>query len=153
MTSSYDEEIFERGQWSITLPQRLRHALPKFRGTFNLAIQSVSTNFLQRTSSFYMSHFLFYNFMLFSIVFGILLLYELVSRRRRRHEDRDLFDVIRKIVRQDSVGALYVVIIVFMLGELIYISMKSNIELMGSLVVFALFVLWNIITLVIKVPW
>ena len=113
MSSLYDEEIFERGQWSITLPQRLRHALPKFRGTFNLAIQSVSTNFLQRTSSFYMSHFLFYNFMLFSIVFGILLLYELVSRRRRRHEDRDLFDVIRKIVRQDSVGALYVVIKIF----------------------------------------
>ena len=129
MSSSFDEEIFVRGPCSFVLSQRFRNMCSIFRGTFNLAVQSVSTIFLQRTLPQELSNTVFFNFLFFLMILYILLAYEFIDGRIRRREDRDLFDVIKRLVKHVGfVQMAIVVVLVKTIGELIYVGLVVNFE-------------------------
>ena len=154
MPSSYDEEIFERGQWSFALPQRLRHVLPYFRGAFNLAIQSASASFLQRALPRLLSRALFFNYIFFTIILIYLLFYELLGQRSRRHIDRDLFDVIRRLVKHIGWGYMVLIfLVVFALGEVFFIRIYFGYPFTDKFLCFLIIGIMILIRLLEKVSW
>ena len=133
MSSSFAEEVFERGQWDFAIPQRLRIMHPTFSGTFKLAIQSFFPSLLQNTLPLYLSRMLFYNFIFFSLALCILLCIELFNERRvrdedtGREEDLDLLVVIRKLLKVDGWAYLVVIVcVITIIGDFIGFAMITN---------------------------
>ena len=155
MSSLYDGDVFERGQWSLTLSQRFRDVCHTFRGTFKLAIQSIFTNCLQRALPDYLYRAIAFNFLFFSIILYAILFEELIARRKgRHHADRDLFDVIRRLA--EHIGWVYAVFLFFMvcmLGELLYIGKLLNFPLTVNFYYLICIILLVIMILLVKVPW
>ena len=154
MSSSYDERIFERDRWSFAPSQRFSQLWHDFRGTFKLAIQSVSANFLQRTLPRYLSRMLFFNFLFFSLILVILLIHELLpSSRTGRQEDRDLFDVIKKLATRGRATMVAILVLVILLGESfnIYIELNFQVNELFLLVVFG--VSFALVKALVKIPW
>lgn len=111
MSLTSDEEFFERARWGFAISQRFRHICYKFRGTFRLAIQVASTNFLLPT----LPRSLAYVVLLFLII-SLLSLCVLLYLSGKNKEDPDLFEAIkssRKSIKDIGFfGAIFLLIFI-----------------------------------------
>ena len=134
MSLPYDEAIFERRkwnyaaifdrrQWSEIVSQRFRHICHRFRGTFRLAIQMTSTNFLLPTLPRSLAYVVFFSLLLFSFFLYILIYFS------RSSEDPDLLEAMksgRKILNSIGSGGLLLLFIALLAIWFFMIAEKKN---------------------------
>ena len=100
--------IFKRRQWSEIVSQRFRNICYKFRGTFRLAAQITSVNFLLPTLPRSLAYVVLFTLILFSLFLCILIYFA-----RNSNEDPDLLEAMRsgrKIGRNVGFGGVLTII-------------------------------------------
>ena len=88
------------------------------------------------------------------MILYILLAYEFIDGRIRRREDRDLFDVIKRLVKHVGyVRVAIVLVLVKVIGELIYVGLVVNFEVTQYYYFLILGMIFILIVILYKVPW
>ena len=111
--------MFGKRQWNDLVSQRFRHICHRFRGTFRLAIQMTSTNFLLPALPHSLACVGFFTLLLFSLFLYILIYLE------RSNEDPDLLKAIKSSRRiiwfLGPVGVLILLLFVLFAGLWIFL--------------------------------
>ena len=105
------------------MSQRFRHICHRFRGTFRLAIQMTSTNFLLPTLPRSLAYVVFFSLLLFSFFLYILIYFS------RSSEDPDLLEAMksgRKILNSIGSGGLLLLFVALLAIWFFMIAEKKN---------------------------
>ena len=146
-SSSYDGEIFERGQWRFAISERLRHNCCRLRGTLRLAVQMASTNLLLPTLPRFLGYVVFFTLILFSLFLFILM------HHARKNEGPDLLEAMKSAKRVlksfGIIGVILLMLSVAGLGCLMFVLVDKvesfDAKLLAILVYFYLLFLFLLI--------